>query len=430
MFIAVEGLYKNGRVELSERSEDMIEGKVLVVFLELPPVVEDIVAVQNEQEEPSRSWLGRIRNGATSVGATVGSVTVNAGQSLASSAANAYGTAGNVASQIYGRATDAGEIAARRTYPILAGITTQAGNAVELVTDNPTIRQLAQNFNLEHWLDVSEHVDIEKAQEVVHDLKIKYPNEQSREISHRLIMQKAIYAGGLGLSTSILPGAAIALMAVDLTATALLQAELIFQIAAAYDLDLEDPSRKGEILAVFGCVLGANRAAKIGLGFIKNAPVVGAVVGATSNAAMVYALGHAACTFYEKNLHLEVSEDGIKELKEQNEWYLEEVTAQEVLADQILVHIVLAGNPNTPKADVVEALQKVNLNPDSLEAISATLDKSQPLDDLLGKLQPDFAAYVLSQCQRVANLDNVVTKEEAAVIEQITRRFAAASTCP
>lgn len=429
MLITVEGVYKNGRVELSEKSENMIEGKVLVVFLEQPPVVsEAIIVAQDDQEEEGKGWLSRIKSGAGVAASGVGAITLNSGQIIANTASGAYGAVGNAASHIYGKATDTSAALSRHTFPLLSGLTTQAGNAVELVTDNATIRQLAQNFNLEHWLDVSEHIDIEKAQEVVQELKAKYPNEEPREIAHRLIMQKAIYAGGVGLSTSILPGAAIAFLAVDLAATALLQAELVFQIAAAYDLNLEDPSRKGEILAVFGCVLGANRVAKVGLGFVKNAPVVGAVIGATSNAAMIYALGHAACTFYEKNLHLEASQEGIKELKEQNESYLEEVTAQEILADQILVHIVLAGNPDTSKADIISALQTANLSPASLEVISARLDKAQPLDDLLEKLQPDFAAYVLSQCQRIADLDDVVTKEEAAVIEQITRRFAADST--
>lgn len=427
MLIAVEGIYKNGTVEFLEKPDIAIEGKVLIVFLESPQTaIQAIEKVEDEQE--NTGWFGRVLSGASTVGSTVGAAAGTSGQFIANTASGAYGAAGSMVSHVYEKAAETGTTVSQHTYPLLSGLATQAGSAVEFVADNPTIRQLAQAFRLEHWLDVSEHVDIEKAQEVVAELKAQFPDEESKEIAHRLMMQKAIYAGGVGLSTSLIPGAAIPLMAVDLAGTALLQAELVYQIAAAYDLDLEDPARKGEILAVFGCVLGAHRAAKAGLGVLRNAPIVGAVIGATANAAMIYALGYAACTFYEKKLHLEASQNDIRELKQQNESFLEEATTQEIIADQVLVHIVLAGNPNTPKEEIMNALQSVNLSPASLKAISSNLDAPEPLDDLLSRLEPDFAAYVLSQCQRVANLDNVVTEEEAAVITQITHRFAADST--
>jgi len=52
---------------------------------------------------------------------------------------------------------------------------------------------------------------------------------------------KATYAGG-GLASSILPGVALALLAVDLAATTQLQSEMVYQIAVAYGLD-KDPAQ-------------------------------------------------------------------------------------------------------------------------------------------------------------------------------------------
>ncbi len=44
-------------------------------------------------------------------------------------------------------------------------------------------------------------------------------------------------------------------------------------------------------------------AAKAGLSFLQNVPVAGAVIGASTNAAMIYALGYGACRFYETKIN-------------------------------------------------------------------------------------------------------------------------------
>lgn len=73
---------------------------------------------------------------------------------------------------------------------------------------------------------------------------------------------------------------------------------MVYQIAYAYGLNLQEPARKGEVLAIFGLALGSGCAIKAGLGFLRNVPVAGAVIGASTNAATLYALGYAACRFY------------------------------------------------------------------------------------------------------------------------------------
>ena len=198
----------------------------------------------------------------------------------------------------------------------------------------------------------------------------------------------------------MLPGAAIPLLALDMAATALLQAELIFQIAAAYGLDLEDPARKGEMLAVFGCVLGGSKAVKAGLGVLRNAPVAGAVIGATSNAVMIYALGNVACSFYEKRLDLNATVQIMEAVKRENALYLEAASNQQTVADQITMHVLRAGNPAASRDELLLALRGLNLSPASIEIIENNWDAPIPLDELLPLLGDEFGDYV---CSRAAS---------------------------
>ncbi len=431
MLSSVKGVYRNGRVELLEPVNGEVEGDVLVVFVAQPKT--ESRAIEKAEEKPEQEaggWFGRVRHGASAIGATVGSVAATSGNLVVDVAAGARGVASSAASHAYEKASSAGAAVSAKAsvvglavsenaYPLLAGLTSHAGHAVELVTANPTLQQLAQAFKLERWLDVTEQVDIEKAQEVVAGLKAQFPKEGPDGIAHRLMLQKAMLAGGVGLSTSLLPGSTIPLMVFDLAATALLQAELVYQIAAAYDLDLEDPARKGEVLAVFGCVLGAQHLVKAGLGILKSAPAVGAVIGATTNAAMVYTLGHVACKFYEEKLHLQPSPKAIEAVKQESELFLSEAVDQEAIIDQVLVHIFLAGQPNANREELLDALHKASLSPISLEAISASFDSPLPLDDLLLQLHPDFATYLFWQCQRIAQMDEVLTEEEKDVMNRV-----------
>lgn len=386
-------------------------------------------------DEAEQNWLQRVPAGAVAVvgtaknkagdlATTVGGAAVNSGHFVKNTATNAYDASKGLAGNVYHRTH---ETLAEHTVPLLIGLTEHAGNIADTVGVNPNIKKVAKAFNLDHWLDISNHVDIEKAARVIAELKSKYPAESNRQIAGRLITQKAVYAGGVGLSTSLLPGVAIPLLALDLAATALLQAELVFQIAATYGLNLEDPARKGEILAVFGCVLGGGKAvnaAKVGLEFLRNAPVAGAVIGATSNAAMIYALGNVACSFYEKKLYLEASPKKMEEVRLENALYLVASAQQQAIADQILMHVVLAGNPTMSKAQMLAALRQLKFSSASLETIENNLDLQKSLDELLPQLDGDFASYVSTKSQEIARADGVITDGEVKVLERINSHFA------
>lgn len=62
-----------------------------------------------------------------------------------------------------------------------------------------------------------------------------------------------------------------------------LQAEMVYQIAYAYGLDLQESARKAEILAILGMSFGSDQVLKFGISYAAKAglnfiPVAGAVI--------------------------------------------------------------------------------------------------------------------------------------------------------
>ncbi|MBW4568339.1 MAG: EcsC family protein [Tolypothrix carrinoi HA7290-LM1] len=348
-------------------------------------------------------------------------------ESFAKSVGGAVGTAVGVGSASVEIAVGLGEVAAKQTHKLIEQATHTAGEVVTHLGENWLIRKLAGVLNLNWLIGVSDKVDLAKAEAEVKQLQQQHPQESPSQIAHRIMLDKATKAGGIGLATSILPGEALALFAVDLAATTQLQSEMLYQIASVYGLDLKDPARKGEALAIFGLAFGGSRLLKAaGLGLLRNVPFAGAVIGASSNATMIYSLGYAACRFYEAKLDESTSltsEETLAELKKQSENYLEKAIAQEAIMDQILVHMILASHPDRTWDEILPKLQTLNFSPTSIDAIAQNIKSPQPLDTLLNQLNRDFAVPLLAQCYRIAQLNNKTTLEEARVIKAIGSKF-------
>ena len=336
-------------------------------------------------------------------------------------------TAAQTGKALVETATEVGSAAGKQTHHLISQATQGAGQAVTRVGDNWLVRRVTGVLNLNWLVGASDRVDLEKATQAVRKLQQEHPNESPSQIAHRIMVEKATYAGGIGLASSILPGVALALLAVDLAATTQLQSEMVYQIAVAYGLDLKDPARKGEVLAIFGLALGGGRLIKAaGLGLLRNVPFAGAMIGASSNAAMLYSLGYAACRFYEAKLDSPTSvttDATLAALKQQSENYLETAIAQEAVMDQILVHMLLASHPEKSWSEIMPELQALNLSPTSLKAIANNIKSPQPLDTLLNQLNRDFAVPLLAQCYRIAQLDGKTSAVEARVMEAIATKF-------
>ena len=420
-----------------------------------PLSVTAIVRAGDEDEQ--LSWLQRVPVGAVAAAgaakdkasdlvSAIGGAAANSGHFVADSAVHAYGAVGEIAGNVGAKTR---ETVDERAMPLLVGLTERAGNFTESITNHSPLRRVAKAFNLEQWLDISSHVDLEKAAQTVANLKAEFPAESNRQIARRLITQKALYAGGVGLSTS-LPGLAIPMLALDMAATSLLQAELVLQIAAVYGLDLDDPARKGEMLAVFGCVLGGSKAGKaglelfrnsplaakglnastkvpvekIGLGVLKNVPLMGAAIGATANAALIYALGNAACSFYEKRLDTAATSEAMQSVKKETQLYLEASATQKLVADLVLLHVVLAGKPATDRAELLAALREMDFSDASIGTIESGLNSPKSLEELLPQLDGEFADYVAVQARKLALMDGVINEEESEFLRIIDRHFA------
>lgn len=196
--------------------------------------------------------------------------------------------------------TRVGEAAADSAHTALEQTTESVGNTLHPIAESPAIDYVAKIPGLKWLTSALGKVDKTKAEADVAKLKAKYPGESAEDIAHRVIVDTAIKAGGIGLATNIIPPVALGLFAVDLAAIAALQSEMLYRIAAAYDFDAEDPARKGEALTIFALSVGTSSAVKTGLSVVELIPLVGAAVGAGSNAGILYSFGIAASQFYKR----------------------------------------------------------------------------------------------------------------------------------
>ncbi|MBD1940269.1 hypothetical protein [Microcoleus sp. FACHB-68] len=349
------------------------------------------------------------------------------GQNVMQTAAGVGGAIGTVATQAgqaaLTTAAETAQTAAKQSQEIFEKATHEAGRAASFIGDNPVLRQVLKVFRAEWLLGMVGQVDTVKAQEAVRKLQQEHPNETPNEIAHRIMSEKAIQAGGVGLVSSLLPGVALALLAIDLAATTQLQAEMIYQIAAAYGMDLQAPARRGEVMAIFGLSLGGSQAMKLGLGVLRNVPLAGMAIGAGTNTVMLYTLGFAACRFYEAKVDPMSSSAIAQAIQKDSEEYLTVALAQQSIMDQILAQTILASNPNKSWENILPELKALNVSPTSLEVMTAELKSPQPLDRLVEKLNRDFALPLLVKCYTLSQHDGTINPEEARLLETIAAKF-------
>jgi uncharacterized protein (DUF697 family) len=380
-----------------------------------------------------KSLWNSVIGSATKMTTSMGSAVGQAGQAMAgavtdttcklgTAASQTSGTIANTAKDVGGAIGTAAANAGQVTVNTVKRVPDGLGQLATMVSDNPQLRLVTKHLKIEDLLcGLIEQVDVVKAEADVQRLKEKHPNDSNYQIAHRIIVKKVMYAGSTGFASSFLPGMAAGLFALDLAATLALQAEMIYQIAAAYGLDLREPARKGEVLAIFGLTLGGNSAFKAGLGFARNIPTVGAVIGASSNAVLIYTLGQAACQFYAAQVNPLDSQEALQASQLENDQYLKDAIAQEVVMDQILVHVIVAGHPDKTWHDLLPDLPKFKFSPASMEAIAACADDPPGLPELLEHITEEFAVPLFIQCQKLANADGIVTPDEHRLLTVIAQ---------
>ena len=108
------------------------------------------------------------------------------------------------------QAFDLGDAAAKQTYRWIGQTTQGTGQAVTFVGNLPLVRRVSGVLKLDWLVGIGDRVNLDQAEAEVKQLQQDYPNEYPSEIAHRIMVQKAIQAGGIGLASSILPGVAAA----------------------------------------------------------------------------------------------------------------------------------------------------------------------------------------------------------------------------
>lgn len=379
-----------------------------------------------------------VSQAAMSTGTALGNAAVQTGQAATETvttvASNTRTTVAQVANQTGSAITTTAATVGNTLGTATTTATQGAGQLAHWVSRNPLFKPVTMVLKVDWLANLLDQVDVNKATVDVEKLQAKYPEESPRQIAHRLMVRKATFAAGTGLASSAVPGLAAPLLALDFSFTLSLQAELVYQIAAAYGMDLHDPARKGEILAIFGLSLGGTKAIQGGvqyasragvLGFLRNIPAAGAVIGSSTNAAMTYSLGYAACRFYEAKQAEKTnplkSEAALQASEAASEEFLEMAIAQEMVMDQILMHVVATAMPDRPWQDCLPELEQLNLSPASMEQLAAA--ELPPLAELLAQVNPDFAAPLVSQCQKIIQLDGVVNEQEAQILQEIMAAF-------
>jgi HJR/Mrr/RecB family endonuclease/uncharacterized protein (DUF697 family) len=360
-----------------------------------------------------------ITDAAITTGGKIADVTVSAASTAGSAITSAAVSAG-------GAIADVTVSAASATGGAILQAPKAIGFLLSSISQSPVLKKLTQNLKVNGWIAAIEAIDIVSAEAEVRKLQQKYPNEKPKEIAHRLIVNKALLAGGTGLVSSLVPGSALLLAGMDLAATTSLSAELVYQIATAYGMDLKSSDRQGEAIAIFGLSVGGNLAIEAGLSLVGTIPIAGALINASGSAALIYALGYGACRFYEAQLEaseIDTKLDVLQDiLKAEGDAYLEQVIAQEVTMDWILAYIVRAATPGKTWEQVFAELQATNLNPASLEAIESNLQSPPAIETLLAQINADFAIVLLERCQQIAQSDGVITPEEDALLKLISQK--------
>jgi uncharacterized protein (DUF697 family) len=104
---------------------------------------------------------------------------------------------------------------------------------------------------------------------------------------------------------------------------------MVYQIAALYGFSLYVPERESEILTAFGVALIGEKAIDDGIRWLKYGITASTAISATVKALMIYAIGNAACIFYEaKNREL-------SELRARSQSYLEGKNSKEAVIELI-----------------------------------------------------------------------------------------------
>ena len=187
-------------------------------------------------------------------------------------------------------------------YPTINQATQLVGNTVAPIADIPFIKYATAVPGLSWLLAAVGQVNADRVRKAVANLRAEHPLDTDEQLVQRVISQTTWRAAQVGLLTNLIPPVAALLFAIDLGASAALQAEMIYKIAAIYGFSTEDAARRGEVLAIWAVFTSSSGTLKSGLSFLEILPGVGTAIGVSSDAALIYTVGFLASRYYTVKL--------------------------------------------------------------------------------------------------------------------------------
>ncbi len=192
-----------------------------------------------------------------------------------------------------------------------------------------------QNFILKNINRFINSADAQAAAQTVESLKNDFPDATADEIVDMLIRRKCQQTGAVGMVTSgasLIPGIGTVVsmtfgVAADIGMTFKLQAELVLEIAAAYNYPLKEADKQKIILAITGLSAGTEAALqKTGQivatkasaqlaekAAAKAIPYLGVAASAGTNSVSTYVIGRRAQAYFSLGPdHMETWKDSLR----------------------------------------------------------------------------------------------------------------------
>lgn len=186
--------------------------------------------------------------------------------------------------------------------------------------------------SLTEWINSSMlDLDLDAAKNSAITLKKFHSTEDPLSAARTLIVLKSLQAAAVDLTRSIPHAEEVisSLTEVELSTLAKLCTEMVYQIAVIYNMDFRISEQQAEILTVFGLALIGERAIEAGIGWLKRGNLTSIMLSASAKALMIYAVGHAACIYYQ-NKSLELAK-----LRNASQNYLKGITNESAVEDLI-----------------------------------------------------------------------------------------------
>ncbi len=210
----------------------------------------------------------------------------------------AFGVANTATRMAGGAASAVGDSVAPVALEWVERSTETVGNIVTPIAENSLVKLATKLPGVKWVMAAVGQVDVEAVHQEVAALMQKYPADTPEQLAQRVIADTATKAAGLGLVSNIAPPIALAMLGIEVAALSALQAEMVYHIAALYGFEPTDPTRRGEVLAIWGLAMGGSSVIKMGLNVVELIPLVGPAVGIAGNAGLMYTLGAIAQQFY------------------------------------------------------------------------------------------------------------------------------------